>query len=166
MMTDNQLRRRRPEDPREGGDTPMPPRNPIPAPPKPGRLLCGGQYPDGTLCKVPAGIDHRHVLAADLHTTLAEGDLPTWSVESRLLLVLQRPILARQIAETLPHELGARLCDRLETLVQQAKDVATVELSNAVQAEASATMNRLAAEAREKLEAVRDERFGGHSRLS
>lgn len=137
-------------------------RPPIPT----GRLLCGGQYPDGTLCKVPAEIEHQHVVAADLHAALAEGDRPSWSVESRLMLVLHRPMLARDIAQTLPHELGARLCDRLETLVQQAKDEATVELSNAVQAEASATMTRLAEEARTKLEAVRDERFGGHSRLS
>jgi len=140
------------------------PRPPIPTQ---GTLLCGAPYPDGSICRVAAGKPHAHVVALDLHHELEQGpDLPSWSVESRLLLVTGRPVLAREIAATLPHELGARLCDRLETIASQARAEATVELSNAVTAESARAIRRLSDEAQRKLAELRRERFNTPSRLA
>lgn len=119
------------------------------------------QHPANTACSL--GVPPFPV--ADLHDALADDD-HDWSVRHRLSLVLGRPALATRLADALPPLLGAELCDRLDTLVNQARTEAIVNLENTLSEGITQARARLEAESAERLKAVHDERYRGNSRLS
>lgn len=83
----------------------------------------------------------------------------------RLNAVLGRPYLATQLAHYLPADVCHRLLDRLEGLVERevAREVDRIHAD--VNEATRQTIARLAAQADQKLEELRRERFGTTSRL-
>lgn len=157
-------------------------------------ILCGYPYPEGALCRVPASEIHEHVIVYDqsgavaatgvgpvaLSLTVERGQIqqirnavtgpmhlarPSWHIETRLRETLGRPDLAKNLAALLPGHIGAQLCDRLDTLVTQARERAIVDVENQISEGITEARARLTANAEAKRKAVHDERYRGHSRL-
>lgn len=157
-------------------------------------ILCGYAYPDGALCKVPASQPHDHVSVFNQSVSVhVEGDQtvltvpvdeataaklregvtgpmhlarPSWHVETRLRETLGRPDLAKNLAALLPGTIGAQLCDRLDTLVTQARERAIIDVENQISEGITEARARLTRDAETKRKAVHDERYRGNSRLS
>jgi hypothetical protein len=87
-------------------------------------------------------------------------------LRDRLQMVLHRPYLATQLVELLPREVSARLADRLTSLVHEAVEKAKAEIATAVTHHVTDAIARLDAEAAQKLEEVRRERFTTPSRFA
>lgn len=99
----------------------------------------------------------------DFQALLAESWQPI--ARDRLNVVLGRPYLATQLAHYLPADVCMRLVDRLEGLVERevAREVDRIHAD--VNEATRQTLARLAAQADQKLEELRRERFSNPSRL-
>lgn len=111
-------------------------------------------HPPTPECVSPERVDFREMLG---------DDSQKWTARHRIAHVLGRPYLATQLADQLDPETAAKLADRLETLVKQAREEAVAEINNAVTAQVVSAIERLDAQTAAKLREVRNERFGSGS---
>lgn len=90
---------------------------------------------------------------------------PPWSPEYKLRCVTGRPALVARLIEHLPTPLAAELADVLEATLQHRVQEELDKVHADINGVVGATLARMAAEADNKREELRRERFGIRSRL-